>query len=325
LKIGVLNDNRFLDIRGTVSVRLSLSSSVDTLPLFQHYSSSSFTSTPSYSTMSDIYTHEPVMDFTNPFLDFDQGYIRPFATILPAVKATLIPISSEGEESVLPKKPLTQKEIKTRRGYPHGESQGESSGQILLPSFFNQDVEESFIGLPFFKRKKGHFPSEEEREERDKHLFVYRYNQGGESSRRDNGGKPYPSLQSVRGWMMTSKYRHDGLRDLGLGDVVMVSKERWRKHINELDLETFPKSWIGRGLQEIHHEGDAMDGRMDACLGFAAVMGCEIYETIAEVKDDMREEQKKRALDGWERMNVKRSLEDSLRCVLLYSFLDEEY
>jgi len=125
--------------------------------------------------------------------------------------------------------------------------------------------------------------------------------------------------------MMTSKYRHDGLRDLGLGDAVMVSKERWRKHVNELDLETFPKSWIGRGLREIHHENDAMDGRMDASLGFTAVMGCEIYETIAELKDDMREEQKKRALDGWERMNVKRSLEDSLRCVLLYSFLDEEY
>jgi len=85
--------------------------------------------------MSDIYTHEPVMDFTNPFLDFDQGYVRPFATILPAVKATLIPIASEEEELVLPKKPLTRKEIKTRRGYPRGESQGESSGQILLPSF----------------------------------------------------------------------------------------------------------------------------------------------------------------------------------------------
>jgi len=61
-----------------------------------------------------------------------------------------------------------------------------------------------------------------------------------------------------------------------------------------------------------------MDGRMDACLGFAAAMGCEIYETIAEVKDNTREEQKKRALDGWERMDVKRSLEDSLRwCPLL--------
>jgi len=90
-------------------------------------------------------------------------------------------------------------------------------------------------------------------------------------------------------------------------------------------LETFPKSWISRGLREIHHENDAMDGRMDASLGFAAVMGCKIYETIAELKDDMREEQKKRALDSWEQMNVKRSLEDSLRCVLLYSFLDEEY
>jgi len=39
----------------------------------------------------------------------------------------------------------------------------------------------------------------------------------------------------------------------------------------------------------------------------------------------MREEQKKRALDGWEWMNVKRSLEDSLRCVLLYFFLDKKY
>ena len=86
--------------------------------------------------MSDIYTHEPVMDFTNPFLDFDDGYIRPFATILPTVRATLVPIAPEEDEgSVLPKKPLTRKEIKTRRGYPRGESQGESSGQILLPSF----------------------------------------------------------------------------------------------------------------------------------------------------------------------------------------------
>jgi len=76
------------------------------------------------------------MDFTNPFLDFDQGYTRPFAAILPTVRATLVLISpKEEEESVLPKKPLTRKEMKTRRGYPWGESQGESSGQILLPSF----------------------------------------------------------------------------------------------------------------------------------------------------------------------------------------------
>jgi len=134
LKIGDLNDNRILDIREMGLVRLSSLSSVDTLPSFQHYSSSSFTSTPSSSTMSDIYTHNPVQDFTNPFLDFNQGYVRPFATILPTVRATLVPIAPEEEESVLPKKPLTQKEIKTRRGYPRGESQGESSGRILLPS-----------------------------------------------------------------------------------------------------------------------------------------------------------------------------------------------
>jgi len=53
--------------------------------------------------MSDIYTHKPVQDFTNPFLDFDQGYTCPFATILPSVKVTLIPIEPEEEELVLPK------------------------------------------------------------------------------------------------------------------------------------------------------------------------------------------------------------------------------
>jgi len=118
------------------------------------------------------------MDFTNPFLDYNQGYVRPFATVLPTVRATLIPIPSE-EESVLPKKPLTRKEIKTRRGYPRGESQGESSGRILLLSLLIRTLKNLFIGLPFFKRKKGHFPSEEERMERDKRLFVYCYNQGG--------------------------------------------------------------------------------------------------------------------------------------------------
>jgi len=79
------------------------------------------------------------MDFTNPFLDFNQGYTRPFATVLPTVRATLVPIAPEEEgESVLPKKPLTRKELKTHRGYPRGESQGESSGMILLPSFLTR-------------------------------------------------------------------------------------------------------------------------------------------------------------------------------------------
>jgi len=88
--------------------------------------------------MSDIYTHKPVMDFTNPFLDYKQGYTCPFTTILPTVRATLVLIVPDEEESVLPKNPLTRKEIKTRRGYPRGESQGESSGRILLPSFLTR-------------------------------------------------------------------------------------------------------------------------------------------------------------------------------------------
>jgi len=80
----------------------------------------------------------------------------------------------------------------------------------------------------------------------------------------------------------------------------MAGKERWRKHVKGLDLEGFPKAWIGRGLREIHHVGDQMDGRMDACLGYTAVLGAKIYESIGELRDDLREDQKKRALDGWD-------------------------
>jgi len=69
--------------------------------------------------MSDIYTHEDVLDFTNPFLDFDQGYQAP-------KKIAAIPVSPK---TVLPEILLTH------RGYPRGESQGDSSGKCpsLLP------------------------------------------------------------------------------------------------------------------------------------------------------------------------------------------------
>jgi len=164
------------------------------------------------------------------------------------------------------------------------------------------------------KGKRGchHYPSEEERAARDEQLYIYRYNQAGEKTRRDNGSRPYPSLTGMKTRIETSKYRYDSFWEIGLGDVVMIGKMRWRKHLSGLDLDGFPKSWIQRGLWEIHHGNDKMDGRMDACLRYTAVMGAEIYDSIKELSSDMRDEQKKWALDGWDRMNVKRQLEDSL-------------
>jgi len=72
--------------------------------------------------MSDIYCHEDVMDFTNLFLDYEQGH-RPVFTR----KVATIPVSPK---TVLPEEPLT------RQGYLRGESQGDSSGRVDLPSFW---------------------------------------------------------------------------------------------------------------------------------------------------------------------------------------------
>jgi len=227
--------------------------------------------------MSDIYCHEDVIDFTNPFLNFEQGYqaLR---------KIAAAPVSPR---TVLLEKPLTC------RGYPRGESQGDSSGWCpsLLPfdgctdqllggilGLFGFDNAQLISSKPFGRKGNHHHLTDEERQARDNRLFVYRYNQGGEKNRRDNKGRPYPSLMAIRCRFETSKYHQDQFREMGLGDLVMAGKECWRRHVNALDLEGFPKSWIQRGLWEIHHPNDNMDGRMDACLRYTAVLAAEIYE-----------------------------------------------
>ena len=138
---------------------------------------------------------------------------------------------------------------------------------------------------PFYRKGNHHHPTDEECDARDKHLFVYRYNQGGEKTRRDNKSHPYPSLMAIQRWFETNKYHHDQFREMGLGDLVMAGKECWRRHMGTLDLEGFPKAWISRGLREIHHVNDNMGGRMDACLGYTAVLGAEIFESMGELSE----------------------------------------
>jgi len=62
--------------------------------------------------MSDIYCHEDILDFTNLFLDYEQGHHSIFTK-----KLTTIPVSPK---TVLLEEPLT------RQGYLRGESQGDS-------------------------------------------------------------------------------------------------------------------------------------------------------------------------------------------------------
>ena len=82
-------------------------------------------------TMFDIYCHEDVLDFTNPFLDFEQGYQVPR-------KIATIPVSPK---TILPEEPLTC------RGYPRGKSQGDLSGRVNLPSFLIGCADWFFTGF----------------------------------------------------------------------------------------------------------------------------------------------------------------------------------
>jgi len=142
-----------------------------------------------------------------------------------------------------------------------------------IPGLFGFDNAELISSKPFGRKGNHHHPTDKERQARDDWLFIYQYNQGGEKNRRDNKSHPYPSLMGVHRQFETSTYHHDQFRELGLGDLVMAGKECWRKHVATLDLEGFPKSWIQRGLREIHHPNNNMDGRMDTCLGIPLSSG----------------------------------------------------
>jgi len=175
------------------------------------------------------------------------------------------------------------------------------------------------LGLTFVEgsswKGKGnyHRPSEEEKKARDKNLFIYQYNQKGETSRRGNRSKPYPTLVRVRDRVHDHCAKNDLFRELRLGDVIMAGKERWRKLANSLDLDAFPKAMLHHGLQEIHHVNDEMDGRMDACLGYLAILTAEAFDSVGEVKVSIMDLQKRLAQEGWEKMCLKREFEDKLR------------
>jgi len=95
--------------------------------------------------MSDIYCHEDVMDFTNPFLDYKQGHCPVFTR-----GVLTIPVSPK---TVLPEKPLTcQGYLRGEsQDYPKGESQGDLSGRVSLPSFLFSSVDWFFIGVIVLK------------------------------------------------------------------------------------------------------------------------------------------------------------------------------
>jgi len=56
-----------------------------------------------------------------------------------------------------------------------------------------------------------------------------------------------------------------------------------------------------------------MDGRMDACLGYSAILTCEALDQVGETKVSIMDLQKRLAEAGWERMCLKREFEDKLR------------
>jgi len=113
-------------------------------------------------------------------------------------------------------------------------------GKILGLFVFNNV--ELILSKPFSRKGNHHHPTDEEREARDKRLFVYCYNQGGEKTCRDNSSCPYPSYTNIRHWLETSKCRHDQFSvrtDLANRptELMLVSFETW-----------YTKLWGNRGF-----------------------------------------------------------------------------
>ena len=122
--------------------------------------------------------------------------------------------------------------------------------------------------------------------ERASKIWMYNYNQNGEKISRHNRNRPYPPKVEVSRRIMDAAYSREHLREIGLGDFVWAGKLRWRKYHRLVEGTTpFVEELLSRGLKEIHHAEDHMDGRIDVCLGYAAIGLGEAFSATARVDD----------------------------------------
>lgn len=102
----------------------------------------------------------------------------------------------------------------------------------------------------------------------------------------NNPHQPYPVRAQVLAHTESIHHHEEKYNNLYLKDQVWAVKKHWEKRMPSIKMSLCCKSMLSQGLWEWHNREDQLPRCINAFIGFAAVMSCELFKLLDKVDED---------------------------------------
>jgi len=92
--------------------------------------------------------------------------------------------------------------------------------------------------------------------------------------KRGNIFQPYTSLTNIQS---CTQKKGEHFKNLYIRDLVITGRTKWRGKFHNVETSHFQEEWVARGLELDHDKEEQMVPIVDTCLGYAAVLGAELF------------------------------------------------
>jgi len=102
--------------------------------------------------------------------------------------------------------------------------------------------------------------------------------------KRGNIFQPYASLTDIQSH---AQKKGEHFKDLYIRDLVIAGRMKWRGKFHNVETSHFQEEWVARGLELDHDKEEQMVPIVDTCLGYAAVLGAELFNEQEQMEEEV--------------------------------------
>ena len=103
----------------------------------------------------------------------------------------------------------------------------------------------------------------------------------------NNPHQPYPIRASIVAWTEGVHHFAERYNNLYLKDQIWAGKKYWEKHHKHIEMSLFCKGLVAHGLWEFHNREEQVPSVVNASIGFASVLLCELFEAVDKVLEEL--------------------------------------
>jgi len=96
--------------------------------------------------------------------------------------------------------------------------------------------------------------------------------------------QPYASLTNIQS---RAQKKGERFKDLYIRDLVIAGRMKWRGKFHNMETSHFQEEWVARGLELDHNKEEQMVPIVDTCLGYAAVLGAELFNEQERMEEEV--------------------------------------